>query len=140
MSKPFSSPRGIIEILEDPKVVAKNIKSATTDSDTVIAFDPENKAGVSNLLTIFSALSGRSIADLEAEFDGKGYGDLKVALADLVVEWVTPFQARVNEYLDDPAELDAVLAAGAEKARSIAAVTLDRVYERSGLLARRARA
>ena len=140
MSKSATSPNGIIELLDDPKVIAKRIRSAVTDTGREIRFDPENKAGVSNLLTIFSALSGRSIADLEAEFDGKGYGDLKVALADLVVEWVTPFQARVNEYLDDPAELDAVLAAGAEKARSIAAVTLDRIYERSGLLARRARA
>ncbi|GEK17988.1 tryptophan--tRNA ligase [Cellulomonas persica] len=140
MSKSAGSPNGLIELLDNPKTIAKRIRSAVTDTGREIRFDPENKAGVSNLLTIFSALSGRSIADLEAEFDGKGYGDLKVALADLVVEWVTPFQARVNEYLDDPAELDAVLAAGAEKARSIAAVTLDRVYERSGLLARRARA
>ncbi len=140
MSKSAGSPNGLIELLDNPKTIAKRIRSAVTDTGREIRFDPENKAGVSNLLTIFSALSGRSIADLEAEFDGKGYGDLKVALADLVVEWVTPFQARVNEYLDDPAELDAVLAAGAEKARSIAAVTLDRIYERSGLLARRARA
>ncbi|CAM5790817.1 tryptophan--tRNA ligase [Cellulomonas persica] len=140
MSKSAGSPNGLIELLDNPKTIAKRIRSAVTDTGREIRFDPENKAGVSNLLTIFSALSGRSIADLEAEFDGKGYGDLKVALADLVVEWVTPFQARVNEYLDDPAELDAVLAAGAEKARSIAAVTLNRVYERSGLLARRARA
>ncbi len=140
MSKSAGSPNGLIELLDNPKTIAKRIRSAVTDTGREIRFDPENKAGVSNLLTIFSALSGRSIADLEAEFDGKGYGDLKVALADLVVEWVTPFQARVNEYLDDPAELDAVLAAGAQKARSIAAVTLDRVYERSGLLARRARA
>ncbi|UJP41237.1 tryptophan--tRNA ligase [Cellulomonas palmilytica] len=140
MSKSAGSPNGLIELLDNPKTIAKRIRSAVTDAGREIRFDPENKAGVSNLLTIFSALSGRSIPELEADFDGKGYGDLKVALADLVVEWVTPFQARVHEYLDDPAALDAVLAAGAEKAREIAAPTLDRVYERSGLLARRARA
>ncbi len=140
MSKSAGSPNGLIELLDNPKTIAKRIRSAVTDAGREIRFDPEHKAGVSNLLTIFSALSGRGIAELEADFDGKGYGDLKVALADLVVEWVTPFQARVHEYLDDPAALDAVLAAGAEKAREIAAPTLDRVYERSGLLARRARA
>ena len=140
MSKSAGSPNGLIELLDNPKTIAKRIRSAVTDAGREIRFDPEHKAGVSNLLTIFSALSGRGIAELEADFDGMGYGDLKVALADLVVEWVTPFQARVHEYLDDPAALDAVLAAGAEKAREIAAPTLDRVYERSGLLARRARA
>nr|WP_232514583.1 tryptophan--tRNA ligase [Cellulomonas sp. PSBB021] len=140
MSKSAGSPNGLIELLDNPKTIAKRIRSAVTDAGREIRFDPEHKAGVSNLLTIFSALSGRGIAELEADFDGKGYGDLKVALADLVVDWVTPFQARVHEYLDDPAALDAVLAAGAEKAREIAAPTLDRVYERSGLLARRARA
>ncbi len=140
MSKSAGSPNGLIELLDNPKTIAKRIRSAVTDAGREIRYDPEHKAGVSNLLTIFSALSGRGIAELEADFDGKGYGDLKVALADLVVEWVTPFQARVHEYLDDPAALDAVLAAGAEKAREIAAPTLDRVYERSGLLARRARA
>ncbi len=140
MSKSAGSPNGLIELLDNPKTIAKRIRSAVTDAGREIRFDPEHKAGVSNLLTIFSALSGRGIAELEADFDGKGYGDLKVALADLVVEWVTPFQARVHDYLDDPAALDAVLAAGAEKAREIAAPTLDRVYERSGLLARRARA
>ena len=140
MSKSAGSPNGLVELLDNPKTIAKRIRSAVTDAGREIRFDPEHKAGVSNLLTIFSALSGRSVPELEAEFDGKGYGDLKVALADLVVAWVTPFQARVHEYLDDPASLDAVLAAGAEKAREIAAPTLDRVYERSGLLARRARA
>ncbi len=137
MSKSAGSPNGLIELLDNPRTIAKRIRSAVTDAGREIRFDPEHKAGVSNLLTIFSALSGSSVAELETQFEGKGYGDLKVALADLVVEWVTPFQARVHEYLDDPAELDAVLAAGADKARSIAAVTLDRVYERSGLLARR---
>jgi tryptophanyl-tRNA synthetase len=138
MSKSAASPNGLIELLDNPKTIAKRIRSAVTDTEREIRFDPENKPGISNLLTIYSALTGRTVAALEADYAGKGYGDLKVDLADVVVEWVTPFQARVHEYLDDPAHLDDVLAVGAEKARTIAAVTLDRVYERTGLLARRA--
>jgi tryptophanyl-tRNA synthetase len=134
MSKSFSSPRGIIEILEDPKVVAKNVKSATTDSDTVIEFDPENKAGVSNLLTIYSALTGRAIADIVAEYDGKMYGHLKSDLADIVVAELTPVRERTLEWMDSPDKLDSVLAEGAANASAIARVTLERIYDRVGLL------
>ena len=99
-----------------------------------VRFDAENKAGVSNLLTIYSALTDRTIADLEAAYDGKGYGDLKKDLADVLVEWVTPLQERVQSYLDDVTELDKVLAAGAQRAREVAAATLATVYERIGFL------
>lgn len=139
MSKSAASPNGLIELLDDPKRIAKRIRSAVTDTGHEIRFDPEGKPGISNLLTIFSALTGRSIPELEADYEGKGYGHLKVDLAGVVVDWVTPFQARVHEYLDDPAQLDDVLEIGAGKAREIAAVTLERVYERTGLLARRSR-
>jgi tryptophanyl-tRNA synthetase len=139
MSKSAASPNGLIELLDDPKVIAKRIRSAVTDADREIRFDPVAKPGISNLLTIYSALSGSTIPDLEAAFDGRGYGDLKVELAQVVVDWVMPFQERVHGYLQDPASLDDILAAGADKARDIAAVTLDRLYERSGLLARRPR-
>ncbi|GAA3797533.1 tryptophan--tRNA ligase [Cellulomonas soli] len=139
MSKSAESPNGLIELLDDPKVVAKRIRSAVTDADREIRFDPQAKPGVSNLLTIFSALSGRSVASLEQDYEGKGYGDLKKDLAEVVVGFLTPFQARVHDYLADPASLDAVLADGAEKARTIAGVTLDRIYDRSGLLPRRPR-
>jgi tryptophanyl-tRNA synthetase len=137
MSKSAASPNGLIELLDNPKTIAKRIRSAVTDTEREIRFDPENKPGISNLLTIYLALTGRTVPELEAAYAGKGYGDLKVDLADVVVDWVMPFQARVHEYLDDPAHLDDVLAVGAEKAREIASVTLDRVYERTGLLARR---
>ncbi|MBT0992781.1 tryptophan--tRNA ligase [Cellulomonas sp. DKR-3] len=137
MSKSAASPNGLIELLDNPKTIAKRIRSAVTDTGREIRFDPEAKPGISNLLTIYSALTGRTVPELEADYAGKGYGDLKVDLADVVVDWVTPFQARVHEYLDDPAHLDDVLAKGAERAREIASVTLDRVYERTGLLARR---
>ncbi|MGC4174603.1 tryptophan--tRNA ligase [Demequina sp.] len=137
MSKSFSSPRGIIEILEDPKVVAKNIKSAATDSDAVIAFDPENKAGVSNLLTIYSALTGRAIPDIVAEYEGKMYGHLKGDLAELVVEALTPVRERTLDWVESPDRLDAVLAEGAAKASAIAKVTLGRIYDSVGLLPKR---
>ena len=139
MSKSAGSPNGLIELLDDPKVVAKRIRSAVTDAEREIRFDAEAKPGISNLLTIYSALTGREVAVIEAEYAGKGYGDLKKDLADVVVDFLTPFQARVHEYLADPAALDDVLAVGAQKARDIASVTLDRFYERSGLLARRPR-
>jgi tryptophanyl-tRNA synthetase len=134
MSKSASTPTGLVELLDDPKVVAKRIRSAVTDAEREIRFDREAKPGVSNLLTIHSALSGRTVAELEEHFAGKGYGDLKKELADVVVGFLEPFQAKVHAYLDDPAQLDAVLATGAERARAIAGATLDRLYDRIGLL------
>ncbi|MHB1491982.1 MAG: tryptophan--tRNA ligase, partial [Cellulomonas sp.] len=99
-----------------------------------IRYDPERKPGVSNLLSIYSALTGRSIPSLEVDYAGKGYGDLKKDLAEVVVDFVRPFQERANAYLSDPAALDAVLADGAEKARAIARGTLARIYDTVGLL------
>jgi len=141
MSKSSSSPNGLIELLDDPKVTARRIRSAVTDAEREIRFDPAAKPGISNLLTIHSALSGRSVDDLVAHFEDKGYGDLKGELADVVVDFLTPFQARVHEYLDSPGLLDDILADGAERARAIAGPTLARVYDTIGLLPpRRARA
>ncbi|MTD56326.1 tryptophan--tRNA ligase [Amycolatopsis sp. RM579] len=134
MSKSASSPNGLVELLDDPKRSAKKIRSAVTDTGREIVFDPEHKAGVSNLLTIHSALSGRNISELEAEYVGKGYGDLKKDVAEVLVDFVTPFQERVKSYLDDVAELDKVLAHGAERARIVAAETLSAVYDRIGFL------
>ncbi len=135
MSKSASSPAGIVEMLDDPKVSAKKIRSAVTDSDSVVRFDEAEKPGVSNLLTIFSALTGTSVADLEQAYDGKGYGDLKKDLADVVVEFVTPFRDRTLELLDDGPRLDAILRDGAEKAGAVARRTLADVYERVGFVA-----
>jgi len=134
MSKSASSPAGIIELLDPPARSAKKIRSAVTDTGREIVFDAESKPGVSNLLTIYSALTGRAIAELEAAYDGKGYGDLKKDLAEVVVDFVTPFQQRTAEYLTDPAQLDQILAKGAEKARAVAAPTLATVYDRIGFL------
>ena len=135
MSKSASSPAGIVELLDDPAKSAKKIRSAVTDTGREIIFDPENKPGVSNLLTIYSALAGKSIESLQADYDSKGYGDLKKDLGAVVADFVRPIQERTRSYLDDPAQLDKVLEIGAEKARSVASVTLRNVYDRVGFLA-----
>ncbi|MFF5633987.1 tryptophan--tRNA ligase [Streptomyces sp. NPDC012825] len=134
MSKSASTPKGLINLLDDPKATAKKVRSAVTDTDTVIRFDPENKAGVSNLLTILSTLTGTSVPDLVTSYEGRMYGALKTDLAEVMVDFVTPFRARTQEYLDDPETLDSILAKGAEKARAVAAETLAQTYERMGLL------
>ncbi|MGH3435438.1 MAG: tryptophan--tRNA ligase [Sciscionella sp.] len=132
MSK--SVPGGIVELLEDPKRSAKKIRSAVTDPGREIRFDAEAKPGVSNLLSIYSALTSRSVAELEGAYEGKGYGDLKKDLGEVLVEFVTPIQRSTRSYLNDPAELDKILARGADRAREVAAVTLAGVYDRIGFL------
>jgi tryptophanyl-tRNA synthetase len=134
MSKSASSPNGIIELLEDPARSAKKIKSAVTDTGREILYDEENKPGVSNLLTIYAALTSRAVDELLEAYEGRGYGDLKKDLAEVLVEFVKPFQERTKLYLDDPAQLDKVLAIGAEKARAVSSVTLARAYQNVGFL------
>ncbi|MCX5376383.1 tryptophan--tRNA ligase [Streptomyces sp. NBC_00091] len=134
MSKSASSPKGLINLLDEPKVTEKKIKSAVTDTEAEIRFDTANKPGVSNLLTIYSTLTGESIPALEARYEGKGYGALKTDLAGVMVDFVTPFKQRTQEYLDDPETLDSLLAKGAEKARAVAAETLAQAYDRLGFL------
>ncbi|MFI9581087.1 tryptophan--tRNA ligase [Streptomyces sp. NPDC052236] len=134
MSKSASTPKGLVNLLDDPKASAKKVKSAVTDTETVIRYDPEKKPGISNLLTIHSTLTGTPIAELETAYEGKLYGALKTDLADIVVDFVTPFRTRTQEYLDDPETLDSILAKGAEKARTVAAETLAVAYDRVGFL------
>jgi tryptophanyl-tRNA synthetase len=127
-------PAGCIFLLDDPKVTAKKIRSAVTDTGREIVADPVGKPGVTNLLTIHSALSGETVAQLEERFAGHGYGDLKKELAEVVVDFVTPVRERTQELLDDQAELERVLAAGAARAREVAAGTVAAVYDRVGFL------
>lgn len=134
MSKSAESPNGLINILDEPKVIAKRIKSAVTDAGTEVRFDRDAKPGVSNLLTILSAVTEKPIAALEAEFEGKMYGHLKVAVADAVVEAVAPIRERALGLLEDPAELDRLLARGAVKAREVATPVLEDVYAKVGFL------
>ncbi|GAA2875226.1 tryptophan--tRNA ligase [Pseudonocardia halophobica] len=134
MSKSASTPGGIVELLEDPKRIAKKIRSAVTDNEREIRYDPEAKPGIANLLTIYSALSDRKVAEIEAEYAGKGYGDLKKDLAEVVADFVAPLRMRVQQYLGDPAELDRVLARGATRAGEVAGATLAAVHERIGFL------
>jgi tryptophanyl-tRNA synthetase len=134
MSKSASTPKGLINLLDDPKATAKKVKSAVTDTDTVIRFDPAEKPGVSNLLSIYSTLTGTGIGELEQKYVGKGYGALKTDLAEAMVEFVTPFRERTQQYLDDPETLDSILAKGAEKARAVAAETLSQAYDKVGFL------
>jgi tryptophanyl-tRNA synthetase len=134
MSKSGESPQGIIWLLDEPTVTAKKIKSAVTDTDRDIVFNPESKAGVSNLLGILSLLTGTTIPALETEFSGRGYGDLKGAVADAVVAEFEPIRARALELLADPAELDRMLAVNAARANDIAEATLARVYDAVGFL------
>ncbi len=125
---------GVVDLLDDPKRIEKKIKSAVTDTGREVVFDPDHKPGVSNLLTILSAFSGRDVDQLEQDFSGRGYGDLKKETAAAVLEVVVPFRQRVAELLDDPAELDGILARGADTARSVATDTIRRVYDRVGFL------
>ncbi len=135
MSGSTSPDAGLLLLSDDPKRLTKKIRSAVTDTEREIRYDPEHKAGVSNLLVIHSALSGTAVPDLETHFEGKGYGDLKAEVAEVVVEAVAPFQTRMAELLADPAELDRIVASGAERARVVADTTMARVRDRVGLLA-----
>ena len=134
MSK--SLPSGCVFLLEPLKTIEKKIKSAVTDSETVIAFDPENKPGVSNLLTMESAFTGTSVADLVAGYEGQMYGALKKNVAEAVVAFAEPFQAKVNELLNDKAELHRLMKVGADRATEVASATTLNAQERMGLIPR----
>ncbi|MTE11702.1 tryptophan--tRNA ligase [Nocardia aurantiaca] len=136
MSKSALTDAGLLNLLDDPKVSAKKIRSAVTDTGRDIRYDPETKPGVSNLLVILSSLTDTPIVTLEQDYVGKGYGDLKSDTADALIEFVTPLRAKVEEYMSDQGELDRILAAGAERAREVAGKTLAQVYDRVGFLAR----
>ncbi|STC69745.1 tryptophan--tRNA ligase [Corynebacterium pilosum] len=134
MSKSGSNPKGIINLLDEPKTSAKRIKSAVTDNDGVIAYDREAKPGVSNLLAIQAALTGKTIDELVAGYEGAGYGALKTDTADALEAFTTPLKARYDELMNDRAQLEDILAAGAERARAVSEPLLDDVYEKTGFL------
>ena len=134
MSKSAASNSGVIDILDSADVNVKKIKSAVTDAGKEVIFDEKNKPGISNLLTIHSAISGKSVSDLENEFAGKGYGDFKSAVAELVTDFFAPVRERTQELLADEAALLQLLAVGSQKAREVAAKTLAQTYSALGLV------
>lgn len=136
MSKSAASQAGVIDILDEASVNIKKIKSAVTDMGKEIRFDEKEKPGISNLLTILSHLGGKSIPELESEFDGSGYGDFKMAVANTVADYFAPVRARTQQLLTERSELLAIIEAGAKKAEVVASDTLTRVYANMGLLPR----
>jgi len=134
MSKSSDSQAGVVDLLDEPGVIAKKIKRAVTDTGTDVRFDPVEKPGISNLLAIMSVLTGRSVAAIEDDYAGKGYGAFKTDVADVVVEFTTPLRERTLEWLADGSGLDDVLADGAARAQKVAGETLRRVYDAVGFL------
>ena len=136
MSKSGSNPKGIVNLLDDPKVSAKRIRSAVTDNDAEIRYDRENKPGVSNLLVIQGALTDKDPKDLAAQYQesGVGYGELKKDTAEALEAFTTPLKARYEEFMSDRAQLEKILAEGAERARYEAHKTLSKVHKKIGFL------
>jgi tryptophanyl-tRNA synthetase len=134
MSKSSESQAGVVDILDAPEAIAKKIKRAVTDTHTVVRFDPDTKPGVSNLLTIAATLSDKTVAELESDYAGQGYGMLKTDVAEMVVAFTTPLRERTEAWLADETKLAAVLADGAARAREVADPTLAAAYQAVGFL------
>ena len=134
MSKSAASLSGVIELLDAPEVNAKKIKSAVTDTGREVVFDEQNKPGISNLMTIYSSVTGNNIDSIQNEFAGKGYGDFKAAVAEATVEFLRPIRERALELLQDESELIKILNNGADKARVLASKTLKDAYNALGIL------
>jgi tryptophanyl-tRNA synthetase len=134
MSTTRGAPQGVVRMIDEPDVVRKKFKTAVTDSGTDVRHDPEEKAGVSNLIEIMAVTTGTSIGEIESRFDGQGYGQFKEAVAEAVVELLVPIQERYRELRADEGELRRLLAVGAEKARAASAPTLEAMYDRMGFV------
>jgi tryptophanyl-tRNA synthetase len=132
MSKSRGAESGTLLMLDSPEVVRKKVKTAVTDSGTDVRYDPEEKPGISNLIELMTVVTGEAIPDIEARYDGAGYGRFKEDVGDAIVELLRPIQQRYQEVRSDPAELERLLAVGADKARAASAPTLELMYERMG--------
>ena len=132
MSKSDPNQKGFISMLDEPKQIEKKIKSAVTDSEGIVRFDIENKPGVSNLLSIYSIVSGKTIAELETLYEGKGYGAFKGDLAEVIINALSPIQQKYNELMESN-ELDEILDRGAEKARLVANKMVSKMERAMGL-------
>jgi tryptophanyl-tRNA synthetase len=136
MSKSAESEAGLVKLMDDPAVTAKKFRSAVTDTGREVRYDPAQKPGISNLLDIFATTTGRTIAEIEVAYEGHGYGDFKKDVAEVVVDRLAPIRTRTLELLEDPAELDRLLAIGAERAAERAERMLRTVYDRVGFVPR----
>src|SRR3989441_10705475 len=134
MSTTAGTPQGTLLILDSPETIRKKLKSAVTDSRTDVRYEPEQKPGISKLLEIMSVATSEPIPELEARYDGGGYGQFKADVAEAVVELLDPIRTRYEELRADEPELRALLARGADKARETAAPTLEQMYERMGFV------
>ncbi len=134
MSKSDENEKNFVSIIDDAKKIEKKIKSATTDSGSEIKYDPQNKAGLANLMTIYSVLAGKTFEQLEKDYEGKMYGHLKVDLAELVVQTLKPVREKYDDLMKNRDHLDTLLLSGAERAQERAAKTLKAVYNAVGLL------
>jgi tryptophanyl-tRNA synthetase len=134
MSKSFGTEQGKILLLDPPETIRRKIKRAVADSGREIRHDPKEKPGISNLIELVSVATGETIAEVEARFDGDGYGAFKESIGDALVELLEPIQTRYRELRSDPAELGRLLSRGADKARDASAPTLEAMYDRMGFV------
>lgn len=136
MSKSEEDPAGTIDLLDTPEMILSKFKKAVTDSETCVRYDPKNKKGVSNLMSIYGASTGKTFTEIEAEFEGKGYGVFKPAVGEAVVELLRPIREKAAQLLSDKAYLEDIYKAGAQKASALAARTLSKVYKKIGFVAK----
>ena len=134
MSKSATNLNDVIFLEDEPEVIMKKFKKAVTDSENIVRFDPENKPGVSNLMQIYSAITSKTMDEIEKEFEGSGYGNFKIKVAETVIEKLEPIQKKYKELLDNPKYLEEIYTKGAENARKLASKTLNDVKERIGII------
>ncbi len=134
MSKSSKLPNDTILLIDSPEEITKKIKKAVTDSEGIVKYDVQNKPGVSNLMTIYSVINNVSLEDVEKEFEGKNYGEFKMAVADAIIKELEPFRSKYDKLLNDKEYLESIYKAGAKKAEEQARKTLDLVYDRIGII------
>ena len=134
MSKSATNLNDVIFLEDEPEVIMKKFKKAVTDSENIVKFDPENKPGVSNLMQIYSAITSKTMEEIEKEFEGSGYGNFKVKVAEVVINKLEPIQKKYKEILENPEYLKEIYTRGAENARKLASKTLNDVKERIGIV------
>ena len=134
MSKSDENVNAFVAVLDDPDTILRKFKRAVTDSDACVRFAPENKPGVSNLMAIYSTITGQTMEEIEQEFEGKGYGDFKPAVAEAVIEELRPIQERFRQFIGDKAYLEQCYKDNAPKAQRIARKTLQKVMKKVGYL------